>query len=349
VASIFNDTEFLQSRGFTVLHKIVLGLITMPLEVMLEHSTADLDIVDCSGRTCVSWAAARGDEQALKTLLDFGADPNVLDVQGSAPIHHVRDSACCQLLLQNGADITCRNTYGHTALHSVTRNRKSLALADTLLRAGIDIDAKDFSHETALCNTTVALEDQAERVQFFLANGADPDARTDSGDSLVHHATAYNAHNVLTVLFEHGVDYTVTNIYGRTILHQAARVSDEQSLSLFKRYAIDKIDPAALDHDGKSAQDHLNEREEERMEPGFRKAFEDLVQSIKSSQEMLSSLVHEMAAVDLVKEASVSCFAPLSVETYDDEYVDLCNDAVVGYGQVVFYDALEQVPVDIAV
>lgn len=193
------------------------------------------------------------------------------------------------------------------------------------------------------------MEDQAERVQFFLANGADPDARTDSGDSPLHHATAYNAHNVLTVLFEHGVDYTVTNIYGRTILHQAARVSDEQSLSLFKRYVIDKIDPAALDHDGKSAQDHLNEREEERMEPGFRKAFEDLVQSIKASQEMLSSLVHEMAAVDLVKEASVSCFAPLSVESYDDEYDDVCNDAVVGHGQVVFYDALEQVPVDIAV
>lgn len=80
---MFDDDEFLQNRQFTVLHKVVLGLIPKQLQDELEYSTKDIDVVDSSGRTCVSWAAARGDEKSLGTLLQYGADPNLPDTQGS--------------------------------------------------------------------------------------------------------------------------------------------------------------------------------------------------------------------------------------------------------------------------
>ena len=116
VASMFDDDEFLQSRQFTVLHKIVLGLIPKQLQV--------------------------------------------------------RNAACCNILLAHGANIAARNSYGHTALHAVTRGKGSLPLLDALVKAGIDINVPDHSGETALRNTTVTM--MTNMIPFSRARGLDP-------------------------------------------------------------------------------------------------------------------------------------------------------------------------------
>lgn len=67
MTSVFSDTDYLQTRRFTVLHKIVLGLVPKQLGSELKYCTKDINAVDSSGRTCVSWAAGRNDQDNLRT------------------------------------------------------------------------------------------------------------------------------------------------------------------------------------------------------------------------------------------------------------------------------------------
>ncbi len=348
---MFDDDEFLQSRQFTVLHKIVLGLIPKRLQDELEYSTKEIDAVDSSGRTCVSWAAARGDDKSLSTLLQYGGDPNVSDAQGSTPLHHVRNATCCNLLLTYGADIPTRNSYGHTALHAVTRGKGSLPLLDALVKAGIDINAKDKTGETALCSTTVAIEKYTDCVKRLLDSGADMGCVTDATDNPLHNAIAYDAHDIMHLFFRRGADYTLTNVYGQTILHLTARLASSDTVRVLKHYSLARINTKILDHAGKSAMDYLHEREDDSTDPAFQAEFQDLLQSIEASQREMSSLVSELAALDVGKAGTVTCFTPVSGDgNDDDEYDTLFPSEGLKHGTPVFYDALEQpVPVEIRV
>lgn len=338
MAGIFNDPEYLQSRQFTVLHKIVLGLVSKDLRLELECSTKEIDAIDSSGRTCVSWAAARGDDTSLRTLLEHGADPNLPDIQGSTPLHHVRDPKCCNLLLRHGSNVTSQNSYGHTALHTVTRGRGSLPLLDALVKAGIDVNTPDHAGETALCNGTVAIEQHVGCALYLLNNGADPEVGNGTKDTLMHLATTNDSHPILDLLFKRGVDYTSTNMYGQTILHLAARLADSKTVSIFKQYGIERIDISALDHLGKSARNYLDEREEDSVDPEFRSSFENLLQSIESSETKMTAPTTPTEVFNIEKEFTVTCNTPVPAY-HDYEYDNIIQD--LEHDSSIFYDAVE--------
>ncbi|KAL8868382.1 MAG: hypothetical protein Q9174_005030, partial [Haloplaca sp. 1 TL-2023] len=101
---MFINTDWLQTRQFSILHKIVLRLISRSIESELDYSTRDLNALDSSGRTPVAWAAARGDVAALKTLIYYGAEVILSDSQGRSPLHHAQTPECIDILTNAGAD-----------------------------------------------------------------------------------------------------------------------------------------------------------------------------------------------------------------------------------------------------
>lgn len=74
---MFDDEEYLESRTFPILHKTVLGLSQGHLQELLHLTTSFIDNLDADGRIALSWAAAKGDGDAVRTSLEFGADRNV--------------------------------------------------------------------------------------------------------------------------------------------------------------------------------------------------------------------------------------------------------------------------------
>ncbi len=58
---MFSETECLERRDFSVLHKIVLKFVSLDLETELIASTAGINTQDSNERTPLSIAAERGD------------------------------------------------------------------------------------------------------------------------------------------------------------------------------------------------------------------------------------------------------------------------------------------------
>ena len=101
------------------------AVIMNNLDVIKKHILAgsDLNVIEQQGgSTALITAAAFGNYDAAKLLIDAGADLNLKNNDGSTALHtsafFCREEIV-QLLLDNGADLSLKNNYGNTALESV--------------------------------------------------------------------------------------------------------------------------------------------------------------------------------------------------------------------------------------
>src|SRR6185369_2026333 len=86
------------------------------LRALLPHRTS-ANFKDGRGLTPLMYAAAVGSPEAMKLLLDKGADPNVQNAFGStALMWSVTDIKKVRLLLEHGADVKTASKRGRTAL-----------------------------------------------------------------------------------------------------------------------------------------------------------------------------------------------------------------------------------------
>ena len=280
--SLFEDSGYVQTRQLTIVHKIVLGIICRDLKDELELSTADLNTTDGGGRTPLIWATIRVDESAVKTLLAFGADPNITDHYGCTPLHFVTSVGICKLLLDAKVNVNARNAYyGRTALHTYN-TRREVGVVDMLVQAGIDVNAQCLVGETALLNATYNSITRIAR--RLLELGADVNATNrSSGYSALHLATEYDRHEILTDLLNRGADYSKRTGSGRTILHLAACYSGTKTLSILSKANLEGLDMALRDQNGKTAADYLSERcILVEIEESMRDEFHTLLQNVSS-------------------------------------------------------------------
>lgn len=348
MAGAFSETDFLETRRFTILHKIVLHLIPRTLESELAFSTKDLDAVDSNGRTCVSWAAARGDDGALRILLEYDADVKICDGQGSSPLHHASTVACIDLLIRSGAHINARNTFGHTPLHSLCRESvASLDRLERLVEIGVDINATDKNGETALANAI--FNRHASCALYLLDRGVDLDGVNDSEDAPIHLAIMQNMHDAIRQLLKRGAQYTRPNVIGYTVLHHAAKLGDSATVAILKQHGLVTIDVSHLDREGKSARDLLQERELDSESPDFGVRFEGLLRGIVEAQGMKSgcqgelegldlNLTSRLAGLGLKKDVTVTTYTPVSSDDEEDLEDEDCE-----HNPPVFFDAVEEV------
>ena len=344
MASLFSDTDYLETRQFTILHKIVLGLVPRTLESELEYSTQDLDSIEASGRICVSRAAARGNSKALRTLLNYGADVNICDGQGVSPLHHATNIACINLLVNSGAEINARTSFGHTALHTICRGSGSLVLLQHLVGTGLDINAIDRSGETALANA--AWNKHAACALYLLEMGANMDVANGpnmSGFGPIHLAVMQNTHEVLQHLLEDGVEYTRANSAGSTILHLAARFADVDTIEIMKCHGLKSINVLHLSSDGGTVKDLLEELEKDANSDKFDTQFRELLQGIGKGQcedlDTDQSLAIRLSALDTLKSTAIA--TSILVSSEDEDFEQDFADEDVRHNSPIYFDAME--------
>ncbi|XP_014229204.1 tankyrase-1-like [Trichogramma pretiosum] len=141
----------------------------------------------------------------VASLFDLGVrydrplDVDPRDGSGNTPLHlAIRISAAsgtfndtaAEILLRNGADPNLSDKTGCTALHYVSTGRRSLELANSLIRWSradhlpLRLNARDSSGDTPLLSALK--HNRNDLARFLLLNGADPDVANDKREIALH-------------------------------------------------------------------------------------------------------------------------------------------------------------------
>ncbi|KAK8059217.1 TPR Domain containing protein [Apiospora saccharicola] len=229
--------DFIDDSKFTQAHKIVLGLSGKSLEKELILNQDQINIQDAMGRTALAWAAACGDSHSVVTLLRYGADPNITDVQLSGPLSNAAaqgQTTCVQFLLDAGADPDPALPKGirkGSPLNVACRNLRDPLLAKRLLDYGADVDQCGSDGRTGLFHA--ARNDNSSLAMLLLEYGAGINNLASSGDSPLTTAITHNSHSVLRLFLERWHEYSVCpRLRGPNLLETAAMFADSETVRI---------------------------------------------------------------------------------------------------------------------
>ncbi len=151
-------------------------------------------------------AAKGGDWQAVRVLLDQGADASAAAPDGATALHWASywdDVETAELLIGAGGDVNAANDLGATPLWIAALNG-SADMVRSLLEAGGDPNAALLSGESPVM--TASRTGNPQVVERLLAAGADPNARAVRDQTALMWAAAQRHSDVVGVLLEYGAD-----------------------------------------------------------------------------------------------------------------------------------------------
>jgi ankyrin repeat protein len=204
---------------------------THMLEKLIKLSAKTLNYFDKSGNTALMIAVRRGREQAVKILVEGGADVNfivksnegaasALQAALDAPDVKEENMKILQYLLQRGADVKGRNTAGQFPLLFAADHGHTEA-AKVLIEHGADVNDADqkgfFPLMSASCKGYPWF------VTMLAEKGANLNMTTPDGNAPLMCAAREGQADTVKALLEKGVDVNAKTASGSTALTDAAR------------------------------------------------------------------------------------------------------------------------------
>ena len=291
-ASVFDVRSWVEEQEFSRLHHIILDIYSGDLRQELEYSAAAINVPDVKGKTPLLWAARRGDNHAVNLLLEFGADPNLADAYGNLPILSCYELSveCLKELMVHGSIVKWYNKLsGATPLHYAAADTDDIQILEILLDAGADPMARDLRQWTP-CHYA-AFKDNLGALVFLIEHGAAIEADTVLVSSLLSFAVLDNSHACLVYLLEAGVNVAGKDIFGRTILHEAAENADERTLRILASFELSEVDPNATFGDYTAEEWFYEYRSWYGMDPpteALENAFNDLLFKVREGRERVT-------------------------------------------------------------
>lgn len=184
--------------------------------------------------------------EMAKLLVEYGAQVNASNGAALEAAVEQNQVEMAKLFLGSGAEI---NASGGAALDVVVR-RGHFEMAKLLLESGADAKlVQTYEGRTALWPAVTFR--RLELVRLLLEYGAEVNHCNVYGKTILHEAALNGYEDVMQLLLEYGADANITNIEDRTALHQAAEFGDENiALLLLEEGA----DPTIVDYFGNTAQ-----------------------------------------------------------------------------------------------
>jgi ankyrin repeat protein len=186
-----------------------------------------------NGVSAILLATYYGRNEIAKVLLERGVEPDIFEASAVGLLERVFEilnerpgmvnqyaddgftplglaSFFChpnvaRLLIERGADVNAasNNNQSVAPLHSAV-SRRQIIIAEALLNAGANVNARQQSGVTALHQA--AHNGHAEMVRLLVAHGADVHAAMDDGQTPLSMALETNNGEVIELLREHGAD-----------------------------------------------------------------------------------------------------------------------------------------------
>ena len=278
---IFSDGEYLETRRFSILHKTLLGLVPSSLTIQLQLSTSHINAIDGNGRTCLSWAAARGDTISTRLLLEHGANPDISDMEGAPPLFHAirsKSKECVSMLLEHSTKHEVINVYGSTALHVASTGSNAEIMALLVKHCRVNINTINYNNNTAL--HSVARSAFGATARHLLNAGADVSIANVAGDTAMHIAVFWKSLDVLEELVESGASFSLLNSKGESPLHTVARECDPEIMDILEwAPSVLDVDLHAKNRDGESCFDYISGDE------GKKRKFEGFLDKVRELAE----------------------------------------------------------------
>ena len=171
-------------------------LYRLPVESLRRKLNEDPTpaLANDHGRNLICAAAIAWDVPRISLLLEFGADIETKDSGGHNPLYRVANGGgdeeigqkALELLIKHGANVNqVTGIGGMTPLHMSAR-RGTTKIAEALLEAGADIEARDKNGETPLRRAVNC--GQERMVRLLLVWGANPQSADKKGFTPFHAA-----------------------------------------------------------------------------------------------------------------------------------------------------------------
>jgi ankyrin repeat protein len=146
---------------------------------------ANLEAKDQNGWIALSLAVFRGHTEAVKVLIEAGADLKARSKAGDwTPLHFAAAydiTEAAKLLIEAGADLEAKTPGNQTPLHFAAAYDSTEA-AKILIEAGADLEARDKDDQTPL--HYAALNGRTGIAKLLILAGSDISAAFDSFDNL---------------------------------------------------------------------------------------------------------------------------------------------------------------------
>jgi ankyrin repeat protein len=163
-------------------------------------ATIDLNAVSELGRTAL-WLAAKEDRaDVIEALLKAGADANIGDKEGNAPLSVAASAPIAAMLIERGANVNAANTLGQTALWRATDKGRA-DVVKALLQAGADVNKADTYGYAPLSVTP-----SATIAKMLIEHGADLNTENRDGVSALLNAEIEGRTDVVEALVQAGAD-----------------------------------------------------------------------------------------------------------------------------------------------
>ncbi len=186
------------------------------LAALRKAVKADLAVKDRRGATLLMHAAAFGSLDAMRLLLDAGADPNARSgIDATALIWAACDASKVRLLVERGADVNAVSKMGRTALVAAASCPGNLSAVKLLLSKGARLDAVAEDGSTAVL--TAASTGDAAILRMLIEKGADAKARDKAGNTALQFAAANLDVASVRLLLAKGVHINAGNPDGGTV------------------------------------------------------------------------------------------------------------------------------------
>ncbi|NXV14294.1 INVS protein, partial [Cepphus grylle] len=178
------------SQGATPLHYAAQSNFAETVEVFLKHPSVK-DDSDLEGRTSFMWAAGKGSDDVIRTMLTLKLD----------------------------IDINMTDKYAGTALHAAALSGH-VSTVKLLLEHNAQVDALDVMKHTPLFRACEM--GHKEVIQTLIKGGARVDLVDQDGHSPLHWAALGGNADVCQILIENKINPNVQDYAGRTPLQCAA-------------------------------------------------------------------------------------------------------------------------------
>jgi ankyrin repeat protein len=204
-------TQLLLAAGADVTLKNKTGANPMSVAVTTYGSTPVLKLLVAKGAApegrLMTPVAQKGDLEAIQYLLSIGVSAGPDSGALSAALGSGCE-ACVRLLLDKGAPADgARGANGQGGVLSQSVKRALTDLSQLMFEHGASVDVKDRDGYTLLMQAVISMAPAADRdrmVQWLLSKGADPNTKSDRGETAYLLASRAGATGALELLAKAG-------------------------------------------------------------------------------------------------------------------------------------------------